>query len=206
VASIRKELVELGEPILLFGECHQDTLERLENIKAAKERASNTNESILAAAYGTPTGLDDLTLEKLEISLPAKPEQLIAFLRLQLKAWQVHDKDTDEEKRYTMAREHLARLIMRLQADNLPPDVMKNLTLLCRACLKRDFSAANLSYLNISIGNAAWPVGLTYTGIHERAQRERKSHEINTAHVLDDESTRQWLQSLKRLLTFIESQ
>lgn len=206
VAEMRKALIELNEPIVLFGESHQDSLERLENIRAVRERASNSNEAIIATAYRTDNKLEMVPLDKLQISMPAKPGQLISFIRGYLDKWKAYQKEEGEERRYNTARQHLARLIMRLQANNLPEDVLKNLTLLGRACLKGDFSAANLSYLNISIGNAAWPVGLTYTGVHERAQRERKSHEVNTAHVLDDESTRQWLQSLKRLMTFIEKQ
>mmetsp|Transcript_10792 Transcript_10792/g.19052 ORF Transcript_10792/g.19052 Transcript_10792/m.19052 type:complete len:88 (+) Transcript_10792:1164-1427(+) len=56
-------------------------------------------------------------------------------------------------------------------------------------------------YVRLAIGNDPWPIGVTMVGIHERKGRER----INAgkvAHVMNDESQRKYLTSLKRLLTY----
>jgi pre-mRNA-splicing factor 18 len=37
----------------------------------------------------------------------------------------------------------------------------------------RSYQKANDAYLRMSIGNAAWPIGVTSVGIHERSAREK---------------------------------
>lgn len=63
----------------------------------------------------------------------------------------------------------------------------------------REYLRANDAYLRLSIGNAPWPIGVTMVGIHERAGRE-KIFSNNVGHVLNDETSRKYIQSLKRLV------
>lgn len=63
----------------------------------------------------------------------------------------------------------------------------------------REYLRANDAYLRLSIGNAPWPIGVTMVGIHERSGRE-KIFSNNVAHVLNDETSRKYIQSLKRLV------
>lgn len=53
-------------------------------------------------------------------------------------------------------------------------------------------------------GNNPWPIGVTSVGIHERSAREKISHVMNAAHIMNDEATRKFLQAIKRLLTFLQ--
>ena len=79
---------------------------------------------------------------------------------------------------------------------------------------ERQYQRANDSYLRLSIGNAPWPIGVTMVGcvvcpillfvlsdqvnrIHERSAREKISAD-QVAHVLNDEVSRKYIQSLKR--------
>ena len=68
-------------------------------------------------------------------------------------------------------------------------------------CKARDYAKADNSYLLLAIGKAAWPMGVTSVGIHERAAREKISTG-ETAHVLNDEKQRKYIQSVKRLITY----
>ena len=54
--------------------------------------------------------------------------------------------------------------------------------------------------------NRAWPIGVTMVGIHERSARE-KLHESDKgqAHIMSDEVTRKFLQSIKRCLSFAQT-
>jgi pre-mRNA-splicing factor 18 len=61
----------------------------------------------------------------------------------------------------------------------------------------RQYQKANDAYLRLSIGNAAWPIGVTAVGIHERSAGE-KITEDKVAHVLNDEVSRKYIQSVKR--------
>jgi hypothetical protein len=62
------------------------------------------------------------------------------------------------------------------------------------------FFQASDAYLQMAIGNAPWPIGVTMVGIHARTGRE-KIFSKNVAHVMNDETQRKYLQGLKRLMT-----
>ncbi|KAK3751393.1 hypothetical protein QZH41_012003 [Actinostola sp. cb2023] len=64
---------------------------------------------------------------------------------------------------------------------------------------------ANDAYLQMAIGNAPWPIGVTMVGIHARTGRE-KIFSQNVAHedVLNDETQRKYIQGLKRVMTFCQ--
>ena len=54
--------------------------------------------------------------------------------------------------------------------------------------------------MEMAIGNAPWPIGVTNAGIHARPAREN-IYSKHVAHVLNDETQRKFIQGLKRLLT-----
>ncbi|XP_046922760.1 pre-mRNA-splicing factor 18 isoform X2 [Lynx rufus] len=66
-----------------------------------------------------------------------------------------------------------------------------------------DFRKANDAYLQMAIGNAPWPIGVTMVGIHARTGRE-KIFSKHVAHVLNDETQRKYIQGLKRLMTICQ--
>nr|KAG5708790.1 hypothetical protein BaRGS_031944 [Batillaria attramentaria]KAG5708791.1 hypothetical protein BaRGS_031945 [Batillaria attramentaria]KAG5708794.1 hypothetical protein BaRGS_031948 [Batillaria attramentaria] len=66
--------------------------------------------------------------------------------------------------------------------------------------MDRDYIRANDAYLEMAIGNAPWPIGVTMVGIHARTGREKISSRY-VAHVLNDETQRKYIQAVKRLLT-----
>ncbi|OMH81979.1 Pre-mRNA-splicing factor 18 [Zancudomyces culisetae] len=69
---------------------------------------------------------------------------------------------------------------------------------------QREYIKANDCYLRLAIGNAPWPIGVTMVGIHERSAREN-INASKVAHVLNDETQRKWIQSIKRLITFAQT-
>ena len=74
------------------------------------------------------------------------------------------------------------------------------------AAQERRYVDANDGYLRLSIGKAAWPIGVTMVGIHERSAREKLHEgEGGKAHIMSDEVTRKFLQSIKRSLTFAQT-
>lgn len=73
-----------------------------------------------------------------------------------------------------------------------------------KAAQEKRYVDANDLYLTLSIGKAAWPIGVTMVGIHERSARE-KLHETEKGHVMGDEVTRKFLQAIKRSLTFAQT-
>ncbi|CAG8473300.1 9260_t:CDS:2 [Dentiscutata heterogama] len=100
--------------------------------------------------------------------------------------------------------EYMQPFFRTLKKKAIEPDVLARITEITHYMQKREYMKANDAYLRLSIGNAPWPIGVTMVGIHERSARE-KIFSAQVAHVLNDETTRKWIQSIKRLMTFCQS-
>ncbi|KAK9829564.1 hypothetical protein WJX72_006515 [[Myrmecia] bisecta] len=96
-------------------------------------------------------------------------------------------------------------LLKQLKRREVVGEMRAGLWLIVQAIKERNYLQAYDIYMRVSIGNSAWPIGVTSVGIHERSAREKISHVMNgAAHIMNDEATRKYLQALKRLLTFMQ--
>lgn len=96
----------------------------------------------------------------------------------------------------------LLRMCKKKQIDS--PDMLLHLVEIVKLCEQGNFRAAHEEYLRTAIGNAAWPIGLTMVGIHERSGRERISTS-KIAHVMNNEQQRKYLTSVRRLMTYAQT-
>ena len=94
----------------------------------------------------------------------------------------------------------LKPLLKLLKTRTASADVLKACEKIVTACLDRRYNLADEAYLTMAIGNAAWPMGVTMVSIHERAGRT-KIFSGQVAHVLNDDTQRKYIQSIKRLMT-----
>lgn len=101
---------------------------------------------------------------------------------------------------YTQTRLYMRPLLRKLKNNTLPEDILDSLTDIAKLLLDRNYIKASDAYLQMAIGNAPWPIGVTMVGIHARTGRE-KIFSKNVAHVLNDETQRKYIQGLKRLMT-----
>lgn len=90
-----------------------------------------------------------------------------------------------------------------LKKKTLPPDILLRLARIFQQLMNREYVKANDMYLEMAIGNAPWPIGVTMVGIHARTGRE-KIFAQNVAHVLNDETQRKYIQAVKRLMTLAQ--
>ncbi|KAJ3194101.1 mRNA splicing protein prp18 [Irineochytrium annulatum] len=164
--------------------------------------------------------LDSIDTSVLSASLlekdPDKARSLIlVYLKRLMRDWgrSLSDRPEDEKRSSsgklqsaTQAQtgEYLKPFLKQLKNGSIKADILARVTEICCYMMQREYLKANDSYLRLSIGNAAWPIGVTMVGIHERSARE-KIHASQVAHVLNDEVQRKWIQSIKRLMTFAQS-
>lgn len=145
--------------------------------------------------------------------------QLASYFNLVLSEWAIslsaRSQDVKESfagkaviNGYLSALDTMKPLFRQFEAADLPEDILKPVVDIVRAMQERRYVDANNGYLTLSIGKAAWPIGVTMVGIHERSARE-KLHggvkEAGKAHIMSDEKTRKWLQSIKRCLSFAQT-
>ncbi|KAG8908332.1 mRNA splicing protein prp18 [Tulasnella sp. 403] len=160
-----------------------------------------------------PKGREGKATEVLDLSLiQTDPKQLYPLVYRALKdvlqEWaEAMDQREEHVKRTTQGKhaaatqvasaEYLKPLFRNLKQRTLPADVLSKLAEIVHYMQKRQYQRANDAYLRLSIGNAAWPIGVTMVGIHERSAREKISSD-QVAHVLNDEVSRKYIQSVKR--------
>ena len=134
------------------------------------------------------------------------------YFKFLLREWEETLKARSEDDKRTTAgkselaimlqsQEYLEPFFKLCKKRQLPDDILVNIVKISKDMQARDYVQAYDTYCELSIGNAPWPIGVTMVGIHERSAREKiASNQV--AHVLNDEKTRKWIQSMKRLMTF----
>jgi len=188
-------------------------LEEAELRQEDKDRLPTTASREKRKEAAEQAGPLDLKLIKTD---PDKLHPLIYFaLKKALKEWEEFMNERPENiKRSAQGKlaaatqvqsaEYMKPLFKQLKTRTLPPDMLKNIAEIVYFMQMRQYQRANDSYLRMSIGNAPWPIGVTMVGIHERSAREKISSD-QVAHVLNDEVSRKYIQSLKRILTFSQT-
>ncbi|PIA30712.1 hypothetical protein AQUCO_05400071v1 [Aquilegia coerulea] len=141
-------------------------------------------------------------------------DKILVFFKKLLIEWNQELNDmSDAEKRtakgksmvatFKQCARYLHPLFKFCRKKVLPDDIREALLVVVNCCMKRDYLAAMDQYIKMAIGNAPWPIGVTMVGIHERSARE-KIYTNSVAHIMNDETTRKYLQSVKRLMTFCQ--
>jgi len=104
---------------------------------------------------------------------------------------------------FVQCQEHAKPLFKQLSTGELHDEIREHLYRITVCVQEKEYVKAHDAYILLAIGNAAWPMGVTMVGIHERAGRS-KIFDTKTAHILNDETQRKYIQSVKRLMTFAQ--
>ncbi|KAI4301249.1 hypothetical protein L6164_034544 [Bauhinia variegata] len=169
------------------------------------------------SADGGSSGVDadkDIKRMKANFEELCDEDKILVFFKKLLNEWkQELDEKPESEKRtargksmvatFKQCARYLNPLFKFCRKKVLPDDIRQALLLMVECCMKRDYLAAMDHYIKLAIGNAPWPIGVTMVGIHERSARE-KIYTNSVAHIMNDETTRKYLQSVKRLMTFCQ--
>jgi pre-mRNA-splicing factor 18 len=220
--ELTAKLRALSEPATLFGETHRQRLRRYQRLTAPSSK-------VVLSSGPIPTSL--LPVPEAELKVPkAVPKddeaktflyrQLASYFTLLLTEWQrglaarpASVKESFQGKAaynaMAQALENMRPLFKHFEKGDLEEGILAPVVEIVHAAQERRYVDANDGYLRVSIGNAAWPIGVTMVGIHERSARE-KLHESGKsgkgqAHIMSDEATRKFLQSIKRCLSFAQT-
>lgn len=219
--ELRTKLRELGEPAKLFDEDHETTLRRYYKLTAKSLSKPKFSKGPI------PTTLEPISEKDmlLPTKVPAKDtkeydflhRQVASYFTLLLSEWNIalsaRETSVKESQSgraalatYQYVIRDLTPMFRKLESRALPSDVLNPLVEITRNIQARRYVDANDGYLRLSIGKAAWPIGVTMVGIHERSARER-IHDggEDKAHIMSDEVTRKMLQSVKRCLSFAQT-
>ena len=104
---------------------------------------------------------------------------------------------------FQQCKRHTRAFFKQLRTRTMPLDVLSTMVEITQFMQQREYVKAHDAYIRCAIGTAPWPMGITGTGIHERQGRQHL-RESKVAHVMNDETQRKYLQSIKRLMTFAQ--
>ncbi len=107
----------------------------------------------------------------------------------------------NESKTLKQCKDYIRPLFRLLKSRKLEGGLQLHLLKIVNFAKEGEFVKAHDSYMDVAIGRAAWPIGVTMVGIHARSGRA-KIESSNVAHVMNSELQRKYLTSVKRLLTF----
>ena len=118
-----------------------------------------------------------------------------------LKKWEIQEYDSDL---LIETKKNLFPLLVKLRKNRLDPQMLISIsTILYHLQQPREINLSLQSYMKLSIGNVAWPIGVTQIGIHQRSAHSKLATN-SVANIMIDDRTRLWITSLKRLITFKE--
>ncbi|OWZ12449.1 Pre-mRNA-splicing factor 18 [Phytophthora megakarya] len=232
--DLRRRLRELGEPITLFGESMQDRMTRLRRVEmdavtkhedelgaghdirnrfVGGEDAQREQNEAEDEEFATEESEKNKNKEKEDDQ--DQDKMVYRFFKGMLQRWEKdlanrpdHVKRTAQGKiavkTMKQCKDYIRPLFKLCKQRQVPQDILPNLVDIVKFCRQGEFVMANDAYIKLAIGNAAWPIGVTMVGIHERTGRE-KINSNKQAHVMNNESQRKYLTSVKRLISYAQS-
>ncbi|KAJ5725026.1 uncharacterized protein N7483_006383 [Penicillium malachiteum] len=213
-----EKLRDLNEPARMFGENHRSRLRRYYRlVKRAATVQKLTDGPIPTTLEPVPGGqmIIPAAIPKDDAGRLFLFRQLGSYFNMVLSEWEVALAKRDVSVRQSFqgkqaynamvqSRENMRPLFRRFEKADLEDGLLDPIVEIVHKAQKRRYVDANDAYLRVSIGKAAWPIGVTMVGIHERSAREKLHQSDQQAHILSDEITRKYLQSIKRCLSFAQ--
>lgn len=109
---------------------------------------------------------------------------VLAFLKRAMKVWELELESRPEAEKRTskgksqkatwhQTKQYLKPLYKALKRKSLDKEVSSYLETIILKCCDREFVLANDIYMQLAIGNAPWPVGVSNSGIHERSADDK---------------------------------
>ncbi|ROW12576.1 hypothetical protein VMCG_00239 [Cytospora schulzeri] len=214
--ELTAKLRGLGEPATLFGEARAARLKRYRKLTTTITKGpipttlQLVEEKDMKVADDVPPASDKAARKWLY-------RQLASYFTMVLREWEIalareqaqsagQPETAAQKQAYStmvQCKQTMTPLFRKFEKSDLDESVLKPIVEIVKAAQERRYVDANDGYLRLSIGKAAWPIGVTMVGIHERSARE-KLHNGEKGHVMGDEVTRKYLQSIKRCLTFAQ--
>lgn len=217
-AELCAKLRQLDEPARLFDETHARRLKRYKRIAEralapvmSKGPIPTTLELVPEAEMKIPDAIPSAIKEQQYLY-----RQLASYFTMIFTEWQIALARRDEATKtsssgraaysaMTQARGNMVPLFRKFEKGEVEKSILAPIVEIVKCCQSRRYVDANDAYLRLSIGKAAWPIGVTMVGIHERSAREKLHASDNAAHIMSDEITRKFLQSIKRCLSFAQT-
>ncbi|PSK39848.1 hypothetical protein C7M61_001657 [Candidozyma pseudohaemuli] len=187
----------------------EDQLRKLDLLVKTEQR----NDAYKAYLDEESSASPVITLENIG-DIDTNKRQLELQVRLALKdiisLWEAMPQEPPEPYTVGMLREvkrDIVKLLYKLRAGKLENSILLSLATVIYYIQQKNFVKANESYMKLSIGNVAYPIGIRDVGIHARHALLKITGEDKStiANVMKSESFRKWILAVKRLISYSET-
>ncbi|EAN34421.1 Prp18 domain protein [Theileria parva strain Muguga] len=229
VEEVVKRLRKLRQPIVFFGESHKERCRRLFSQETDIDDLEANQNIYVDAIMGRNNYLISKYTHKNQSQLDffddfsglqqdSKHYKVFEWVSRMLREWESRiveskgdlikeGKEFEAKKNEAMlvqTKKDIKPLLKLIKSNKLDQEILDKMEQIVNHCNNGQFKKAHDIYMLLAIGNAAWPMGVTMVGIHERAGRS-KIFTSEVAHILNDETTRKYIQMFKRLISFSQS-
>lgn len=217
----RLSIAMKGREAAMLGESERDeflleSANRTRNVFLEKD-AHNDNDASPAktpksSSDGDRTAAAPAALTEEELN--DKPKRIYRYFKSLVRQWEddlARRPDAvkrtavgkNETKTLKQCKDYIRPLFQLCKRRELADDLQTHLFRIVTNCEQGEFVKAHDSYMDVAIGRAAWPIGVTMVGIHARSGRA-KIESSNVAHIMNSESQRKYLTSVKRLMSYAQ--
>lgn len=141
--------------------------------------------------------LEDITLK----DIPSISMNANRYIKIILSSWELTNKDP---KLLLETKKSLFPLLVQLRKHTLDESQLTSLLTILYHLQRSEYTKAEESYMKLSIGNVAWPIGVVSVSIHARSRDSKLFG--GKANIMIDEKTRRWITAIKRLITYEQQQ
>jgi pre-mRNA-splicing factor 18 len=208
-------LRSLNEPCTLFGESPIQRIHRARGLVNHSQRVEEISTDHLSLHRSKVSYDADVSLVNgFDIrDVDQQSAEIVRWLRFVLETWLAFIKrDTvklGEEIKSVSGDMHMFKqtldalktLLELIKSGGLDSNIKAALCDIALLAVRGAYPQANAQFLKLSIGNKPWPIGVGNCFIQERASMDRIA---TSKHLLNDETTRRFIQAIKRLLTKAE--
>lgn len=191
----------------------EEQLEKL-SILVRNERKNDKYSRFLDEENAAPPSIDPGDIGRADM-VRKLSLQCRKFIKQILLFWQEHDSQNlgssslleAPESVLSEVKRDVVKLLYKLRAGTLSPDLVAGLSTIFFYIQQRDFRRANEAYLKLSIGNVPYPVGVRDVGIHARSADAKIAGDdkLSLANIMQSENMRRWIIAVKRIINFCET-
>ena len=139
--------------------------------------------------------ITDITNKQDEVYL-----KLRVYIKQLIKQWQ--ECDNDDQELLMETKKSIVKLLYKL-SHKLSLDMLISLLTIVYYIQQNEFNKANESYMKLSMATSVGQLGWSI-GIHARSAALKITGASNVSNIMLSESTRRWIISIKRLISFKE--
>ena len=194
---------------------HHDAKNSLQPASIASAAAvARANNDTFTTADKTTTNEQQQQPELTKEEQNDKPKRIYRYFKSLLRQWEAELNSRPDAIKRTMSgknetktlkqcKDYIRPLFTLCKRREIEESLQNHLFNIVLYCEQGEFVKAHDAYLDVAIGRAAWPIGVTMVGIHARSGRA-KIESANVAHVMNSELQRKYLTSVKRLMSFAQ--